>query len=342
MKHLDTITVTHANEFKHIELYHGDLAALNHTDNVDLLVVSAFPNSYGAANPKTLIGALARNGVSVKVLARNKAHDMRAHFSCWVSEPVPDHFPQATFKRLLCFEPLARSLATEVVGDVFQSITSVVSMDNDIKTVAMPVLASGNQRADHIEMLAALVEAAVHWMSLGLPIDTIKIVHVLEQRALEAKGAFAMLKKQFSNFTLSPPQTFTYDFFISYSRHNLALVDHLMDVFSQQPNPPRVFLDRKDINPGVAWQQEIYDALEDCRKMIAFYSPAYIASKVCKEEFNIALFRHRETDGGVIVPLYVYSADLPIYMRMINFIDCREGDRDRLTAAAIRLVDELG
>jgi hypothetical protein len=40
---------------------------------------------------------------------------------------------------------------------------------------------------------------------------------------------------------------------------------------------------------------------------------------VCKEEFNIALFRHRESEGGVLLPIYLYTAELPTYMKLIQY-----------------------
>ena len=103
----------------------------------------------------------------------------------------------------------------------------------------------------------------------------------------------------------------------------------------------RVFLDRHEIDAGASWQQEIYDALDACQKVITVYSPAYLASKVCKEEFNIALFRHRDSDNGVLMPIYLNSAELPTYMKIMHFIDCREADRSKLSAAAQEILSKL-
>ena len=122
-------------------------------------------------------------------------------------------------------------------------------------------------------------------------------------------------------------------FFVSYSRKDSDEVDCLM-VGLQSFNPKvRVFLDRLELTVGSAWQEELYQALEKCRKVIAVYSPSYLESKMCKEEFNIALFRHRESEDGVLLPIYLYSAQLPVYMRMIQYIDCREGDQKKIDGA---------
>lgn len=88
-------------------------------------------------------------------------------------------------------------------------------------------------------------------------------------------------------------------------------------------------------------QQEIYEALDDCNKVMALYSPGYLMSKVCKEEYNIALFRHRDSESGTLLPIYLYNAQLPSYMHLVQFIDCREGDRDKLRAACQHILKDL-
>lgn len=103
----------------------------------------------------------------------------------------------------------------------------------------------------------------------------------------------------------------------------------------------RIFVDRLELRTGAAWQQHIFDSLEESRKVICVFSPEYLASKVCKEEFNIALFRHREAADGVILPVYLLSAALPTYMKLVQYEDVREGDRLKMAEAAVRLLRQL-
>jgi hypothetical protein len=42
----------------------------------------------------------------------------------------------------------------------------------------------------------------------------------------------------------------------------------------------RIFLDRKSIDVGSAWQPAIFESLDQCRKVVALFSPAYLRSKV--------------------------------------------------------------
>jgi hypothetical protein len=71
-------------------------------------------------------------------------------------------------------------------------------------------------------------------------------------------------------------------------------------------------------------------------------SPDYLGSKVCKEEFNIAWIRARETDEDLIFPVYLYTAALPTYMKYRNYFDCREGDRSKIAEASKKLLSALG
>ena len=69
----------------------------------------------------------------------------------------------------------------------------------------------------------------------------------------------------------------------------------------------RIFLDQRELDHGVAWQQKIYDALAGCRHVAACLSPAYLASKMCQEEYLLARMRHRE-EGGVLLPVLPLQA----------------------------------
>ena len=115
-----------------------------------------------------------------------------------------------------------------------------------------------------------------------------------------------------------------------------------VDMLLGQNKDLRIFMDEK--SPSIlapAWQREIYEAIDDCRKVATFFSPTYLNSKVCLEEFNIALYRHRKSEEPILRPIYLYSANLPTYMRLIQFYDCRESNRDKLQQAATYLLQSL-
>ena len=332
MQLLESFVVHHKSEDKYIKLYYGDLTAIPKYEAVDLLVVSAFPNDY-IPTSTSVIGALYRKGLSVAELARDKEVDLRQAFSCWLSKELQTTDPGLQFRRILCFEPLVRGRPPEVVGDIFRSLMPFVYGDPPIRSIAMPIVASGDQGVPLEVMFEPLFDAAYHWLAHGIPVQTIKIVEYSRAKAEKLKEVFSRLRPRYSSLLREGESGFDYDFFISYSRKDSDEVDSLMAGLQSFNPKVRVFLDRLELAVGSAWQEELYQALEKCRKVIAVYSPSYLESKMCKEEFNIALFRHRESEDSVLLPIYLYSAQLPVYMRMIQYIDCREGDQKKIDGA---------
>ncbi len=339
MKLVDTIRVWYQGDERHIMLFVGDLAALPEQEAVDLLVVSAFPDDY-APTSSSLIGALARTGVSVAGLAADKEVDLRRFSSCWLSRLIGR--PDLHFRRILCFEPSFRGRAPEVVGDVFRSLVPLVTSDPPIRQVAMPLLASGDQGESDAVMLKALIEASIHWLSAGLPVDRLKIVAQDSADLPRLRDTFACARQRQQEAKLGGPRSDSrYDVFVSYSHSNVVAVDVLVAQMRALRPSLRVFLDRLELRLGASWQQHIFEALDASHRVICIYSPDYLASKVCQEEFNVGLMRHRETEDGVLLPVYAYTAELPTYMRLIQYEDVREGDRTKMAHAAERLLSQL-
>jgi len=98
-----------------------------------------------------------------------------------------------------------------------------------------------------------------------------------------------------------------------------------------------VFRDLTAIEVGDPWQHKIYDALEGCTAAAILLSPAFLESKMCKDEFNIAYARKRDQENIVLFPILLRDAALPTYMRLINYTDCRINDHTKISAAAEQL-----
>lgn len=334
---MDVIIVDCHGQPRRIELHHGDLSDLVPEDAVDLLILSAFPNDY-IPTPTSLIGALFRKGVSVQTLSVHKAVDLRNAFSCWLSLPVKATDPGIQFKRILCFEPLVRGSPPEVVGDIFRALAPFLADDPPIRTAAMPVVAAGDQGYTVATMLEPLIEAAVNWLGIGLPLETLKIFSYSDADAREAATVFGQLKTKFS-----PPQrtlkSFKHDVFISYSRKDSVAGEKI--AFCLKQAGKKVYIDVLSLQKGAAWQSNIFTALDDCARVVALYSPDYIQSKICQEEFNIALFRTRKEESQIIFPIYWKSTELPSYMELLNFVDCREAKKESLSEACLYLLSSL-
>ena len=84
-----------------------------------------------------------------------------------------------------------------------------------------------------------------------------------------------------------------------------------------------------------------FQAIDSCYRMIALYSQAYVDSKVCQEEFNIAWARGRNENVDLIYPIYLHSAQLPTYMTTLTYRDCRKAKAAALTDACEPLLREI-
>lgn len=331
MELLDRLDVHQGSETKSIELYRGDLASMTPGEAVDMLVVSAFPNNYLPIRD-TLIGALWARGVSVADLARQKEVDLRKTSSCWLSAPLGSKPPGIAFDRILCFEPRVRGEPPEVVGDIFRSLVPFLGLHAMGTTVAMPLVACGSQGMPVARMLSPLLEAAFNWMSHSLPLNRLKIVVYSAESATEAKAAFAELKLRYqpSSVIAAPTPAPDFGVFVSYAHKAWDMVTVFVDELKERQKDFKVFLDRTSLDPGVSWQQKIYEALEKCRRVIVVLSPAYLESKRCLEEYNLAHCRQVESGEPIIYPILLYTASLPIYIKMLEYVDRREGNVDRL------------
>src|SRR5215203_1799772 len=260
METLDSIAVNSFGKKSRIELCQGDLTSLPMEDKVDLLVVSAFPNDY-LPTISSLIGALARKGVSVNSLAYDKAVDLRHAFSCWLSQELASN-PGIPYKRILCFEPGSRGRPPELVGDIFRSLAPFLSGPQKLESVAMPLVAAGDQGYAVEEMLKPLLEAAINWMQAGMPLSLLKIVAHRERQAQLAHEVFRQMKNRLSSGTVGA-RAYTYDVFVSYAHEDRRPADILAAYLEKLSL--RVFIDRQELQEGSAWQAHIFLPSTDAR-----------------------------------------------------------------------------
>ena len=333
LKLLDSLTVHRPGDApRKVELYRGDLTALEPKEAVDVLIVSAFRGVY-SPNPDSLIGALHFNKqISVKALAREKAVDLRDYFSCWLSQDLTAIHPGCGFKRLLCFEPATSP--HEVVDHLFQALAPFLGGKLRLSTVAMPLLATRALGATVGEILTPVVTEAVNWMSLGFPLRRLKIVAYDKMPSLprqndqvaEAAATFAEVKRQHSRW----------DVFVSYSHQDQGAADIVYDEVRGQGF--QVFRDSACLLTGSAWWDEIRTAIRSSSFFVPLYSPDYLASDICMSEFSIALASKKP----ILFPVCLCGADeLPSFMTQHHLELCPKGDGGRLRQACERLLGQL-
>lgn len=275
MKVLDAISVVTASGEKRLELCHGDLT--NMRTSVDLLIISAGPKDY-IPTPGSVIGALHRKGIVVAELAMTRELDLREGFSCWLSREVDSPDPGIRFRRLLCVEPRRYHTVSELVSSFFRALIAVLAGAPYGRTAAMPVVFSGGAGMPVSRMTEALVDGAIHWMALGLPLECLKIVVYDEADAQQAARAFLLRKPRYSETPFGPRTEVTHDVFLSYAHANMNEADFIISILRRISAGIRIFKDRKVVKVGGVFQHELFMALDSCRKVIALLSPEYVAS----------------------------------------------------------------
>ncbi len=387
MQLIRRLAVSDGKRERRIGLYAGDLARIPTEQAVDLLVVSAFPDSY-QPRAGTLIGALHRQGLSLQHLAADKDHDLRQVSGFWLSKPLAQTHPDRHIGRIACFEPLVLGEPPQVVGELFRGLFPFLDDGRDA-VVAMPLLGAGNQQWPVEAIFRPLIEAARHWLQRGMPIAELMIVEIHEQRiqllaeqfdvfeqGLQVEAApppvtaappspprptmakgrgwwfwpFARREERVepepATGVVQPPATVdeeTYDVFLSYAEEDKDAAAKITQVLQAELADVRVFDYRFSIDVGQSWQQEIDEAIESCRKIVALMSEDYFESPECKEELMIARLRNKRSNFEVFFPLYWKDAGqaLALWLQAITYSDCREGDAEKLGDVSKRLAEQL-
>jgi hypothetical protein len=329
---LDTITVHRlGGPPRRIELRQGDLTDLGPADAVDVLVVSAFPDSY-VPTRSTLIGALHAKGLSVAELARHRI-DLRRPFSCWLSQEIPPEMQARglRFKRLLCFEPQVHGLLRrpkEVMDQLYAALTPFMYGPTALTSVAMPLLATGMMQFTVEEVVPHLLDGALGLMRSDTPLRLVKIV-CLPERAEEVRRTFDRVKAGYAQ----------HDVFVSYTHADAAAVNAFCEKLRARIPGVKLYRDVLNLQAGTAWYEELLRSAQTSKFFVPFYSTAYLCSDMCLTEFYTALMAHERAGMPLFFPVLLDGESrLTKTMRDLHYEDGRE---DRLDRVVERLTDRL-
>lgn len=302
---------------KSLQLLKGDLTNIPDSHKVDILVLSAFPNDY-IPTATSLIGALYSAGLSVEALARDKEVDLRNQFHCWLSKEI--NFKNVS--RILCFEPTERRYPYSLIAGIFQSIMPFTII-HSIKSVAMPLILTGDQGFSNQEVVKELISTSVFWLNNDSSLELIKIVERSDAKIEFLKKAFKTQQPDYNQ----KPNIDKYDFFISYSRKNASLVEAIQKNLRTKF---KVFFDTESIEVGSNWLSKINASLENSERFIVCISPDYLDSKMCKYEYLFCNLKLINQGDDYVLPIYLHSASLPFEMKILNYHDAREGLEDKI------------
>jgi ADP-ribosyl-[dinitrogen reductase] hydrolase len=339
MQALETIIVDGLRRDRVIEVLEGDLTKLPPGNRFDVLVVSAFPNDY-APTPGSLIGSLHGRGLSVERLSIDKEFDLRSGFSCWLSRRIPVELGLG-FDRILCYEPTeAGQGPADRIEDIFRALAPFVGLpENPVTSVAMPLIACGDQRTPVAMIAEPLIRAAVHWMKTS-PLQRVAIVEREPSRVLALQEEALRVKKALIAEQTGPEKE--YHVFLSYCRMNGDVADRVVETLRSLYPDIRVFRDIWELRTGKDFRVQLDQALRKSHRFLALLTPEYVSSNACKDEFNAAWSIREWHDPEFMLPLFVRSADLDDpRVKYLQYDDCREDDGAKIDDALRGLVRSL-
>jgi hypothetical protein len=211
-------------------------------------------------------------------------------------------------------------------------------MQVETRSVAMPLIAAGDQGYDTAQMFESILKAAVSWLRRGMPIDVLKIVAYSSEAAYQAKQRFIELRDAGSASSTGDVQ---WDVFLSYSHRDSSAAEHIYRSLTSARHEVRVFYDRPALLPGSSWLMQIAEAIDSARCILALYTPSYWESVPCKDELTAAYIRQLKEQQRLLFPIYYLSAQFPTYFEGIQYADCREGDLNKLSSKCQEVVAML-
>ncbi|XP_059171978.1 uncharacterized protein LOC131953016 [Physella acuta] len=312
---------------REIQVLIGDITKLSVEEKVDLVFTSAFCCDYNPV-PGTLIGSLKQNlNISVKHLASSKELDLRTHFSCWVSQKLESYLP---FNRLACFEyDRGSGKLTEQLSQMFRAMMPIFNSKES--SVITPLLATGNQAQSYTTVMAGMVNAACEWIRAGLPLQCLKIVLYstnplkLSERDANCLKLFSELKLKWNELeNMTEMDSKLCDVCLSYAPEDEHLAKNVEKNLLKHSSDISIHSDIFEFNHNDVWQRQIYNVMKSSKKIIVILTPAYIASKECLEQFNIALCCNRLRKEELVLPFYMQTiSSIPSYMSIVQYLDCR-------------------
>ena len=228
MEILHTVTVKTPYGEKTISAVKGSVLDLG--ERIDVLTVSAFIGDYSPV-PRTLCGALFEAGIDLYKLAGSPFIDLRAQCGVWLSEAITGKGLFAV-GRIGCLEMLDFSGAPklddplQVIKAYFRMLELAALAGVPIKTVALPLLGSGDQSISPALTLIPIINECTAFLRRTAACDRILLVDINEKKAKAFADALS------STYSLldpeeSIPKKEELLAFISYSSKDRNIADNL-------------------------------------------------------------------------------------------------------------------
>lgn len=310
---------------RELQICIGDATDGHSIGPVDLLAISCFPDDYWPREG-TIVGRLKAQGVDIGKFALRKEKDWRAKWQTWISINLPE---DAGIRRLACFEHGDKVSPAAAVGNLFRAVSEwVLSSDSaDLGVLRIPLLSTGDQRADKRSMLESITRQAYAHLRGALPVRAVQIVLYEKDPNLGALLLHTgiLIEQTVTEWRMSKlAEVPTHDFFVSYRHHDRSLVQELVGHMKARRSDLKVFLDHQELAPGVFWKPELVAGIHNARHVLCFITDSYPDSAECVDEFHAALCCSRYRRGFLRPLLHLTKrelASLPSIFQKVNLID---------------------
>ncbi|XP_033734725.1 uncharacterized protein LOC117323550 [Pecten maximus] len=342
----DTLSIWTPGGTYEIQLLFGDITKLPKEDSVNLIMVSAFPGDYSPLRG-TVIGALKSElGMSVRDLSRAMELDLRRQFHCWLSRPLEGHLP---YKRLLCFER-TRGDCT-IVEDIRQMFRVFVPvLNNKESTVITPLLATGHQNKSPEHVLSIMVHCAAQWIMAGLPLKCFKIV-IYGSPDKDMIDIFSKIKTKYTKLSKKRMEKSMnqqiFDIFIMFQDKDKAWCRKIEKTLKEKKADIKICADVQKFDEDEVWQDQIFQKMSSCMKIIVLLTPMFVSSPECLEQFNMAMCCNRLRKGNILQPFYILTVEsMPVYITLVQYQDCRirketDNEESKIQHACSILVEKI-
>lgn len=196
MNEIDNLQVYYRTDAREVKLFQGDITSFDSPEPFDYIAISAFPGDYSKI-PGSIIAALAKRGVDISELAKDKEVSYLDSYACWISKPIEGQ----SFKRIICMEapkPLGDS-TFDFVTYLFSAIAEFQKGSVSDVRIALPMLCCGSGGLNVEDMLETLFYAAVHWGAMVFPFREIRLVYYGNSHSVALQKLFSDLKDKYVN-----------------------------------------------------------------------------------------------------------------------------------------------
>lgn len=293
-------------------------------EDIDILTASAFVGSY-TPSPRTLFRALYNIGISAEYLSHKPEIDLRSLCKVWLSKEIP--LPETRIHRLGCIEfingddyfrgiDLSEQTMLNSIKSYFQMLDIAATYDIKMDTIALPLLAGGNQNISAELTIIPIINECLSFLNRN---SSVKSIYFIERNPEKAaiiadalKTSYRMLaqKQEHSVEEEEKEVTCQANVFISHSSEDKNIADNLCSKLERKGI--KVWYAPRDVKGPYA--AAIAEAISKATHFIIILSENSMKSQHVLSEIDLAFqglpdnikFKPLRIDESLFTPSFKY------------------------------------